>query len=210
MAAVTICSENTGAYIYAANVCVCGYIYIYIREGNGTPLQYSCLENPMDRGAWWITVYWVTKSWTWLSTCRCMCMHTHNISFMFLLYKFIRLRNFLIGFFFKTTNGFLMLLNDHSPSIKIVITFSTCMNMCRLSGLVFNLHSWDRPNLIMIHYLFIKMLYAEVSNFLCTHESAWPVTSLLLIFLAWFGQYNYISKQVGDCIFFFYYLQKWV
>ena len=26
-------------------------------EGNGNPLQYSCLENPMDRGAWWITVH---------------------------------------------------------------------------------------------------------------------------------------------------------
>ena len=33
-------------------------------EGNGTPLQYSCLENPMDRGAWWATVYGVAKSWT--------------------------------------------------------------------------------------------------------------------------------------------------
>ena len=31
-------------------------------EGNGTPLQYSCLENPMDRGAWWATVHGVTKS----------------------------------------------------------------------------------------------------------------------------------------------------
>ena len=31
-------------------------------EGNGTPLQYSCLENPMDRGAWWATVHRVTKS----------------------------------------------------------------------------------------------------------------------------------------------------
>ena len=29
-----------------------------------TPLQYSCLENPMDRGAWWATVHRVTKSWT--------------------------------------------------------------------------------------------------------------------------------------------------
>ena len=27
-----------------------------LREGNGNPLQYSCLENPMDRGAWWATV----------------------------------------------------------------------------------------------------------------------------------------------------------
>ena len=33
-------------------------------EGNSNPLQYSCLENPMDRGAWRATVHGVTKSWT--------------------------------------------------------------------------------------------------------------------------------------------------
>ena len=33
-------------------------------EGDGTPLQYSCLENPMDRGAWWAAVYGVTQSQT--------------------------------------------------------------------------------------------------------------------------------------------------
>ena len=32
--------------------------------GNGNPLWYSCLENPMDRGAWWATVHGVAKSWT--------------------------------------------------------------------------------------------------------------------------------------------------
>ena len=32
--------------------------------GNGNPLQYSCLENPMDRGAWWAAVHRVAKSWT--------------------------------------------------------------------------------------------------------------------------------------------------
>ena len=32
--------------------------------GNGNPLQYSCLGNPMDRGAWWATVHGVAKSWT--------------------------------------------------------------------------------------------------------------------------------------------------
>ena len=37
-------------------------------EGNGYPFQYSCLENPMDRGAWWATVHGVTKSWTWQVT----------------------------------------------------------------------------------------------------------------------------------------------
>ena len=38
-----------------------------IREGNGTPLQYSCLENPMDRGAWWAAVHGVLKSQTRLN-----------------------------------------------------------------------------------------------------------------------------------------------
>ena len=33
-------------------------------EGNGNPLQYSCLENSMDRGAWWVTVHKVAKSGT--------------------------------------------------------------------------------------------------------------------------------------------------
>ena len=36
-------------------------------EGNGNPVQYSCLENPMDGGAWWATVHGVAKSWTRLS-----------------------------------------------------------------------------------------------------------------------------------------------
>ena len=38
-----------------------------IGEGNGHPLQYSCLENPMDGGAWWAAVHGVAKSWTRLS-----------------------------------------------------------------------------------------------------------------------------------------------
>ena len=40
---------------------------------NGNPLQYPCLENPMDRGAWWATVHRVAKSRTWL---KCLSMHT--------------------------------------------------------------------------------------------------------------------------------------
>ena len=36
-------------------------------EGNGNPLQYSCLENPMDRRAWWAVVHGVAKGWAWLS-----------------------------------------------------------------------------------------------------------------------------------------------
>ena len=46
--------------LYQAIVSVSG-------EGNGTPLQYSCLENPMDGGAWQAAVHEVAKSWTQLS-----------------------------------------------------------------------------------------------------------------------------------------------
>ena len=35
-----------------------------IGEGNGNPLQCSCLENPRDRGAWWAAIYGVAQSWT--------------------------------------------------------------------------------------------------------------------------------------------------
>ena len=40
-------------------------------EGNGNPLQYSCLENPMDRGAWWATVHGIAKSQTRLRVHAC-------------------------------------------------------------------------------------------------------------------------------------------
>ena len=45
------------------------YVLVYCTggEGNGTPLQYSCLEDPMDGGAWWAPVHGVAKSWTRLS-----------------------------------------------------------------------------------------------------------------------------------------------
>ena len=41
---------------------------------HGNQLQYSCLENPMDRGAWWATVHKAAKSWTWL-----LLLSTHTI-----------------------------------------------------------------------------------------------------------------------------------
>ena len=90
-------SVNIFIYTYNQYACVCIYKILYITctytilyiffivsntyshisiycvlrtfsgEGNGTPLQYSCLESPMDRGAWWAAVHWVAKSWTRLS-----------------------------------------------------------------------------------------------------------------------------------------------
>ena len=48
-------------------------LVISLGEGNGNPLQYSCLENPMDKAAWQATVHGVAKSRTWLSD-----SHTHR------------------------------------------------------------------------------------------------------------------------------------
>ena len=54
-----------------------------IAEGNGDPLQCSCLENPRDRGAWWAAIYGVTQSRTqlkWLSSSSCInCNNSHDI-----------------------------------------------------------------------------------------------------------------------------------
>ena len=52
---------------YTAYIVYIIYTIKVHREGNGTPLQYSCLENPMDGGGWWAAVHVVAKSRTQLS-----------------------------------------------------------------------------------------------------------------------------------------------
>ena len=52
---------------YLTAVLTCIFPVTSYREGNGTPLQSSCLENPMDGGAWWTAVHGVAKSRTQLS-----------------------------------------------------------------------------------------------------------------------------------------------
>ena len=48
-------------------VCLVLGVSIHSRgEGNGNPLQYSCLESPLDGGAWWAAVHGITQSWAWL------------------------------------------------------------------------------------------------------------------------------------------------
>ena len=59
---VEIDSERVQSLIYNMKEC-----NLSNREGSGTPLQYSCLENPMDGGTLWAAVHGVAKSWTRLS-----------------------------------------------------------------------------------------------------------------------------------------------
>ena len=58
-----LCQELKLSYLFI----FCLNLYITNREGNGTPLQYSCLENPMEGGAWWVAVHGVARSQTRLS-----------------------------------------------------------------------------------------------------------------------------------------------
>ena len=50
-----------------------------IGEGNGNPLQCSCLENPRDGGAWWAAIYWVAQSWTRLNRLSSSSMQNKNM-----------------------------------------------------------------------------------------------------------------------------------
>ena len=68
------------------------------REGNGTPLQYFCLENPMDLGAWWAAVHGVAKSRTY---CKLSChKFLFNLDRDVLIYEsiFLHLDNFYYDF----------------------------------------------------------------------------------------------------------------
>ena len=56
----------------------------FLEEMNSNPPQYSCLENPMDRGAWWATVHGVTKSWTQLSNLTNMAFRFNLINLQLL------------------------------------------------------------------------------------------------------------------------------
>ena len=58
---------NGLGYFFCLGLWSLWFWYMVQGVGNGTPLQYSCLENPMDRGAWWAAVHGVTTSWTRLS-----------------------------------------------------------------------------------------------------------------------------------------------
>ena len=59
-------SKQMPGHIHGKIMCdhICMYLYHLNGEGNGIPLQHSCLEYPMDGGPWWAAVHGVAKSWT--------------------------------------------------------------------------------------------------------------------------------------------------
>ena len=53
---------DIGNFVIGLRICVA--VNVITGEGNGNPLQYSCLQNPMGGGAWWATVHVISKSQT--------------------------------------------------------------------------------------------------------------------------------------------------
>ena len=65
---------------------------------HGSPLQYSCLENPRDRGAWWATVCGVTKSQTWLKQLSThACQETIAYPVIMKIYSYVFYKSFISG-----------------------------------------------------------------------------------------------------------------
>ena len=98
-----------------------------LEEGMGIPLQYSCLENPMDRGAWWATVHRVTKSQTRLKQ---LSMHAGNL-FPPLFLKDQKYRDYVCcahHHFLRTQHGPWCLL-DESMNLRCYI-LSTKSSAC--------------------------------------------------------------------------------
>ena len=79
-----------------------------IGEGNGTPLQCSCLENPRDRGTWWAAIYGVAQSHDWSDLAAAaqvlIIFNTFILMYLILVY-FIKLQSVMVRFSFGWTLG---------------------------------------------------------------------------------------------------------
>ena len=82
-----------------------------IGEGNGNPLQCSCLENPRDRGACWAAVYGVAQSQTWLKW-----LSSSSSLFLIIYYKWSVMQQKFLIFFFRSFLLLFKLCSSHSCS----------------------------------------------------------------------------------------------
>ena len=85
--------------------------------GKGKPLQYSSLENPMDRGDWWATVHGISKNWTWLSIhAFCSPVERNSGVFWICISEAIVLSYTQIKLFLNSiTDHFIDYLHQHDP-----------------------------------------------------------------------------------------------
>ena len=111
-------------------------------KGNGYPLQYFCLEDTMDRGAWWATVHWVTNSWTHLNDFK----HTYTMYFYFLY------------FIFKSLS---LILYDNAINI--------CCKCNCIYFVIYKMHLLNIVNIIILIFNKVDFgnIYQFISQLLC-------------------------------------------
>ena len=125
-------------------------------EGNGNPLQYSCLENPRDKGSWWVTVHGVRKSQTRLSILTHVCYHAFLIPSCFriscLVYSSIYFFAFPFFFFF----------------FLVTLTFSGLLKLLIFLKSQFYFSHLRNPNLLLknlfLYYFETKKMYVSASG----------------------------------------------
>ena len=99
-------------------------------EGLSNPLQYSCLENFMDRGAWWAMVHRVAKSWTWLkrlSMHACKNVNKHYSSVFSIFGALCKWNHTICAFVFVFFHWTLSSWNSPGTACVVMICFSHCI-----------------------------------------------------------------------------------
>ena len=112
-------------------------------EGNVNPLQYSCLENPMDQGAWWATVHGVAKSQTRLSDFTFwLTVGPHEPMGLPLVKFWVSIRGTEAGFRDRT----LVLPRGTTPAVSPALDFSCLRSDCSLTPQHPHWPAWDEQS----------------------------------------------------------------
>ena len=114
-----------------------------IGEGNGNPLQCSCLENPRDRGAWWTAVYGVTQSQTrlkWLSSSSRRGLWDYPQFFPFFFYFILFFKTYFHHVIFQHIDSFSA--SDILLLIPSIVNFSNCVVFLYVYSLILLCLCW--------------------------------------------------------------------
>ena len=144
--------SSSAQFVHILNICSCFVSFninrllaIALGEGDGTPLQYSCLENPVDGGAWKAAVHGVTKNQTCLSTCthKILLLLSSVMALIFiLLCPLVADENVFICQ--KEPLAFMLLLLGHFSHVQLCVTLWTSAFQSSLSTGFSRQEYWSR------------------------------------------------------------------
>ena len=115
-------------------------------EGRGNPLQYSGLENPRDRGAWWAAIYGVTQSRTWLKRLSSSSkqLRLSPVAFLCPVFHNVFLMHHIVTHLCKEYNTFLRTKRVHSLCmLSVCRLYTTWANVADLGKAAATLMLWD-------------------------------------------------------------------